>query len=41
MAKVIGVKFKNTVKTYYFSPASENEVYKEDDLVTRSLFQTV
>lgn len=33
MAKVIGVKFKNTVKTYYFSPASENEVYKEDDLV--------
>lgn len=31
MAKVIGVKFKNTVKTYYFSPANENESYAEDD----------
>ncbi len=28
MAKIIGVKFKNTAKTYYFSPA-ENEVYQE------------
>ena len=30
MAKVIGVKFKNTAKVYYFAPA-ENEIYKEDD----------
>lgn len=29
MAKIIGVKFKNTAKVYYFSPASENEVYEE------------
>ena len=25
MAQVIGVKFKNTLKTYYFSPANNNE----------------
>lgn len=31
MAKVIGVKFKNTVKTYYFAPADENEEYLEND----------
>ena len=31
MAKVIGVKFKNTVKTYYFAPAAENEEYLEND----------
>ena len=29
MAKVIGVKFKNTAKVYYFAPANDNEVYKE------------
>jgi len=29
MAKIIGVKFKNTAKTYYFAPADENEVYEE------------
>ena len=29
MAKIIGVKFKNTVKTYYFSPAKEGEEYEE------------
>ncbi len=29
MAKVIGVKFKNTAKTYYFAPADENDVYNE------------
>ncbi len=29
MAKIIGVKFKNTAKVYYFSPASETEVYEE------------
>lgn len=33
MAKVIGVKFKNTIKTYYFSPANDTDVYKEDDVV--------
>lgn len=27
MAKIIGVKFRNTLKTYYFSPANENEEY--------------
>lgn len=31
MAKVVGVKFKNTAKVYYFSPASETETYKEKD----------
>ena len=29
MAKIIGVKFKNTAKIYYFAPASEEEVYEE------------
>ena len=29
MAKIIGVKFKNTAKVYYFSPASEKDVYEE------------
>ena len=29
MAKIIGVKFKNTAKVYYFSPASENDEYLE------------
>ena len=29
MAKVIGVKFKNTAKVYYFAPADPNEVYEE------------
>lgn len=30
MAKIIGVKFKNTAKIYYFAPASENEVYEKN-----------
>lgn len=30
MAKIIGVKFKNTAKVYYFAPASEDEVYEKD-----------
>lgn len=30
MAKIIGVKFKNTAKVYYFAPASETEVYEKD-----------
>ncbi len=29
MAKVLGVKFKNTAKTYYFAPANENDFYEE------------
>lgn len=29
MAKIIGVKFKNTAKTYYFAPNDDNEVYPE------------
>ncbi|MBE5754104.1 MAG: stage 0 sporulation protein [Clostridiales bacterium] len=29
MAKIIGVKFKNTAKVYYFSPANDTEVYEE------------
>ncbi|MBQ8426777.1 MAG: stage 0 sporulation family protein [Clostridia bacterium] len=29
MAKIIGVKFKNTAKTYYFAPNDENETYPE------------
>ena len=29
MAKIIGVKFRNTSKIYYFAPANENEVYPE------------
>ncbi len=31
MAKIIGVKFKNTAKVYYFSPANDNDVYNEKD----------
>ena len=30
MAKIIGVKFKNTAKVYYFSPASPDEVYEKN-----------
>lgn len=30
MAKIIGVKFKNTSKTYYFAPASDGETYAEN-----------
>ena len=30
MAKIIGVKFKNTAKIYYFAPASEKEVYEKN-----------
>lgn len=33
MAKVVGVKFKNTIKTYYFSPANENDSYIDGDYV--------
>ncbi len=29
MAKIIGVKFKNTAKVYYFSPANDIDVYEE------------
>ena len=29
MAKIIGVKFKNTAKVYYFAPADETEIYPE------------
>lgn len=29
MAKIIGVKFKNTAKVYYFAPASDTEDYEE------------
>ncbi len=29
MAKIIGVRFKNASKVYYFSPANETEVYEE------------
>ena len=29
MAKIIGVKFRNTAKVYYFSPAKETDVYQE------------
>ncbi len=29
MAKIIGVKFKNTPKVYYFSPANDKDVYEE------------
>lgn len=31
MAKIIGVKFKNTSKVYYFSPANDTDVYNEND----------
>ena len=30
MAKVIGIKFKNTAKVYYFSPEKEGEEYLEN-----------
>lgn len=30
MAKIIGVKFKNASKIYYFSPANERDVYSEN-----------
>ena len=30
MAKVVGIKFKNTAKTYYFSPANDNEIYEKN-----------
>ncbi len=30
MAKILGVKFKNTAKIYYFAPADENSRYKVD-----------
>jgi len=33
MAKVVGVKFKNTAKVYYFAPASQDEVYIEKEEV--------
>ena len=29
MAKIIGVKFRNTAKVYYFSPENDKAVYKE------------
>lgn len=29
MAKILGVKFKNTAKVYYFSPANDKDVYDE------------
>ncbi len=29
MAEVIGVKFQNTAKVYYFSPANDTDVYEE------------
>ena len=29
MAKIIGVKFKNTAKVYYFAPAADGETYEE------------
>lgn len=28
MEKIVGIKFKNTSKVYYFAPAKENEVYE-------------
>ena len=31
MAKVIGIKFKNTAKVYYFAPANEQETYSENE----------
>jgi len=30
MAKIIGVKFKNTSKIYYFAPANEKDEYEKD-----------
>lgn len=29
MAKIVGVKFKNTSKVYYFAPANDTDVYEE------------
>ncbi len=29
MAKIIGVKFRNTAKVYYFAPANDTDVYQE------------
>ena len=29
MAKIIGVKFKNTAKVYYFAPANDTDEYQE------------
>ena len=29
MAKIIGVKFRNTAKVYYFAPANDSDVYPE------------
>ena len=29
MAKIIGIKFKNTAKVYYFAPANDTDVYEE------------
>lgn len=29
MAKIVGVKFKNTSKTYFFAPANDTDEYKE------------
>lgn len=29
MAQIIGVKFKNTAKVYYFAPANDTDVYEE------------
>ncbi len=29
MAKIIGVKFKNTAKVYYFAPANDTDIYEE------------
>ncbi len=29
MAKVVGVKFRNTPKTYFFAPANDRDIYKE------------
>lgn len=30
MAKIIGVKFKNTAKVYYFAPANDTDVYEKN-----------
>ena len=31
MAKIIGIKFKNTSKVYYFAPVNDKEVFVEND----------
>ena len=36
MAKVIGVKFKNTAKVYYFAPL-EGEEYQEKTAAAKTL----